>query len=801
VSKTDNPTHFIELEFEQSADQIIMHLNESPLGELRTSFAHPFPEDVLSAKLEAIERGELGQTELAAFGQQLYQALGKTRVGEALRAAIREARRSRKQVILQLRFDEHLVELASLPWELLRDGRRYLLAAGAVDLVRYIAYPEAVVPLEVTPPLRVLQVIASPSDLPPIDVEKTRAALDKVPNLVVERLPSATYDDLLERLEKEPRLHVFHFDGHSILRDGQNVLCFEDEDGRCDPVDTEALHVALYNQVALVVLNACLSSQITGASVFSGLAPALIEAGIPAVVGMQFSLSDDAAACFIGPFYSALARFEPLTRALTHARKRLWRKSAWYIPTLYLRSQDKVGQLFCKVEVAAGDEQEEAEPQPVAIQELTFPSRFVESFPYPIAVLCDEFNHTDREEIRFQRLDALFCNSVKYLASIALAEYRREDPDQERLRLWLRDLSSRHLASWVKLLDEIAEHYQQTTEARPLVIGTLLSTYDRPVAEDTAIAKACAWLAASAGEKKGTVDISPRTFIQQLTAYRQQTWEASTAHLEEEFYRAFLPVIQPALRQFLELMSLITDYSLRYAERAHQRLDKWIYDMFDFRGPRPGPRIGQPFSAPSADDEPPHKPFRLYLCAPSGEPLLNLHPLLISLHGRLYFLEAYGEDERLCYRPCYGGELFEPPDHLRLSLMTCLEPEEQGEEETPSAQLDRVEDQIEELEKTGPVSPSLPDLLDRLDPHGRQAIEMALGEALRLGHFWLGVEFLLMALSRQEGQPLHELLREIRVGPGTFRGLMRGVVGVRRDGWRKQRGLVGGQGGAEFAGG
>lgn len=788
MSRTDNPIYFIELEFERSADQIIMQLNESPLGELRTPFAPPFPKDVLSARLEAIERREFSRAELAAFGRQLYRSLEETRVGEAMRAATGEARRNRGQVILQLRFDERSVELASLPWELLHDGRRYLLAAGAVDLVRYIAYPEAVVPLEVIPPLRVLQVIASPSDLPPIDVTKARASLDEIPNLVVERLPLATYDCLLERLEKEPDLHVFHFDGHGALRDGQSFLYFEGESGASDAVDVESLHVALHNRVALVVLNACQSSGVTGDSVFSGLAPALIEAGIPAVVGMQFSLSEDAAARFVEVFYGAVARFESLTRALAYARKRLWRKNAWYIPTLYLRSRDKTGQLFCKAERAAGDEQEKLEPEPAALPELAFPSRFVESFPYPIAVLCGEFNRTDRKEIRFQRLDALFCNSVKYLASVALAQYRQDDPDQESLRLWLRDLSSRFLSSWVKLLDEIAEHYRQRAETRPTIVGKLLDAYDRPVAEDTAIARAHVWLVAAVGGD--TVDVSPHTFIRQLTTYRQQTWEASTAHLDEGFYQEFLSVIQPALRQLLELMALITDYPLRYAERAYRRLDKWIYDMLDFRGPQLEPTIGQPFSVPSADDEPPHKPFRLYLCAPSGEPLLNLHPLLISLHGRLYFLEAYGEDERLCYRPCYGGELFEPPDHLRLALMTCLEPEESGEEETPSAELDRAEDQIEELEKSRPLSLSLSDLIDRLDPDGRQAIEMALGEALRLGHFWLGVEFLLMALCRQKEQSLRNLLREVRVAPGTFRGLMRGVVGVRRDDWREQRDLA-----------
>ena len=45
---------FIEIEFQQSADKIIMRLNEPSYGDLRTPFAPPFPDDVLSTRLEAI---------------------------------------------------------------------------------------------------------------------------------------------------------------------------------------------------------------------------------------------------------------------------------------------------------------------------------------------------------------------------------------------------------------------------------------------------------------------------------------------------------------------------------------------------------------------------------------------------------------------------------------------------------------------------------------------------------------------------------------------------------------------------
>jgi MoxR-like ATPase len=82
---------------------------------------------------------------------------------------------------------------------------------------------------------------------------------------------------------------------------------------------------------------------------------------------------------------------------------------------------------------------------------------------------------------------------------------------------------------------------------------------------------------------------------------------------------------------------------------------------------------------------------------------------------------------------------------------------------------------------------SLRDLMERLNTEGRQALAIALGEALRIGHFWLGIEFLLMGLSKQEGNVFPELLGEMEVHPGQFRGMLRGIVNVTTENdWRKQ---------------
>ena len=80
------------------------------------------------------------------------------------------------------------------------------------------------------------------------------------------------------------------------------------------------------------------------------------------------------------------------------------------------------------------------------------------------------------------------------------------------------------------------------------------------------------------------------------------------------------------------------------------------------------------------------------------------------------------------------------------------------------------------------------ELLARLSPAARQTLEIALGEALRIGRFWLGVEFLLMGLSKQAESALGEILRGLDIEPGEFRGALRGLAGVAVPGnaWKRQ---------------
>ena len=108
---------------------------------------------------------------------------------------------------------------------------------------------------------------------------------------------------------------------------------FRDSAGAADFVSTESMENLLLNSpVRLMFLSACQSGVVRGESLFAGLGPGLIRAGVPVVVAMQFSVPVQAAIDFVGSFYGALGRGGTVSRAVAHGRRRLFRGKTWFIP-------------------------------------------------------------------------------------------------------------------------------------------------------------------------------------------------------------------------------------------------------------------------------------------------------------------------------------------------------------------------------------------------------------------------------------------------------------------------------------
>ena len=95
------------------------------------------------------------------------------------------------------------------------------------------------------------------------------------------------------------------------------------------------------------MLNSCEGARTSRLDPFAGSAQSLVQQGIPAVVAMQFEISDEVAIVIAHEFYAALAAGYPVDAALAEARKAAFTggsSAEWGIPVLYLRAAD--GRIF-----------------------------------------------------------------------------------------------------------------------------------------------------------------------------------------------------------------------------------------------------------------------------------------------------------------------------------------------------------------------------------------------------------------------------------------------------------------------
>lgn len=341
----------------------------SPEGEAANDFRMPFSDEELAGFLERVSQPwrstrAIDSPELQAikdFGGRLFTAVFDKPVYTCFSNSLATASRLR----IRLRLKD-VPELAYLPWEYLYDPLvgSFLSLSSDTPIVRYMEMPRRIQALGVKPPLRVLVMISSPTDEAKLDVEaewrKLTESVDKLTrkkSVVLERLEKATLSALRQRL-REQDVHIFHFIGHGKfdqeVRDG--ILMMEDEEGKGYPVSGQLLgmHLHEHRPLRLAVLNACEGARASLTDAFGGIAQSLVQQGIPAVLAMQFKITDQAAITFASEFYGSMADYYPVDAALAQARLAIRGEDnhlEWATPALYMRSTD--GRIFDSGESSA----------------------------------------------------------------------------------------------------------------------------------------------------------------------------------------------------------------------------------------------------------------------------------------------------------------------------------------------------------------------------------------------------------------------------------------------------------------
>lgn len=329
-------------------------------------------------KLELLRDKQLHPEVTKIVGQKLYNALFAGDVATEFEIARREG-----TVACQVQFDPEDIILTQFPWETVHDGRNPLTPIqGGLELTRSITFAAPPQPLTTTLPLRMLFIAPrskDDADLGNTEATAVRQALNPFENanqIEVEILSPPTWSALEEKLS-DTRYNVIHFDGHgSFVREcpkcgqahypstikclkcdtdmtlttSKGYLHFEDDDQNRDRVSVDELKVIIANtDIRLVVLSACGSGVVKGVSVFNGIAPGLIQIGVPAVVAMQGSPTMTITAKFMKRMYDSLVKGRRLPQAVNDGRRAIYREKPpmWFMPVVYLRSSDdSYGQLF-----------------------------------------------------------------------------------------------------------------------------------------------------------------------------------------------------------------------------------------------------------------------------------------------------------------------------------------------------------------------------------------------------------------------------------------------------------------------
>ena len=288
---------------------------------------------------------------LQNLGSKLFTTIFADKIHSFWDLCLYRAQQEGKGVRLRLRL--LVPALWDWPWEYLYDPNRDFLALmPETPIVRYPELPLEARPLPSKAPIRVLVATAHPKGSQRLEVareweELKRSLAGQVVSLKL--LENVSLSELRRTLDKP--FHVLHFIGHGAFeRDAdRGVLLFTKKNGEPDRVTGRELARVLRKQpqLRLVVLNSCEGARAARGDPFAGVAQALIKDGMPAVVAMQFHVTDEAAIAFSRAFYQSLGEGDPVDQAMFEARHVMVSErfeTEWGNPVLYMRSPD--GRIF-----------------------------------------------------------------------------------------------------------------------------------------------------------------------------------------------------------------------------------------------------------------------------------------------------------------------------------------------------------------------------------------------------------------------------------------------------------------------
>lgn len=222
--------------------------------------------------------------------------------------------------------------LADLPWESLYvpDEQIFLGLINRYSIVRARGETSVTETPNFGPELRIMAVLAQPTNAPPIQIDRHRDTLQRLFERAKQNgsvkyaiIENPTVETLLDNM-RNFRPNVFHFFGHGTfaLQQQEGAIMLVDDVGNVRLVFAQDLRNWVKNlrTIQLAVINACESATASGGDVITGIAGALSDAGVPATVATTSQVFIETAERFTSEFYRALFSNYTVEAAVTEAR-------------------------------------------------------------------------------------------------------------------------------------------------------------------------------------------------------------------------------------------------------------------------------------------------------------------------------------------------------------------------------------------------------------------------------------------------------------------------------------------------
>ncbi len=332
---------------------------ESDEGERGATISLDIPTEV-ALVVKRIEQGETAAGLLKTFGKRLYEIIFPEAIDMHLNQTEAVARSQKRKLRIRLKIEPET--LAQLPWEFLyRAERGHFLAINPDTVLSHyldLSLPPGYVRRR-SGPLHLLAIIADPTDqtrLPPDEWEAIiKTALAEPINsgqMTLEIVKRATRKEIRNALLRQ-KPDIIQFVGHGIYQDGTGYLALVNEKtGKTWLVDDERfanLYLGHSDHLGLISLATCESAKSDNPQGFLGIAPKLVERGVPAVLAMRYQVRIDTAKVFLEDFYSAIAARKPVDWATQSARNAITQEFGsdnreFATPVLFMRAKD--GNIF-----------------------------------------------------------------------------------------------------------------------------------------------------------------------------------------------------------------------------------------------------------------------------------------------------------------------------------------------------------------------------------------------------------------------------------------------------------------------